>query len=260
MEQEKTRAEIKYHDDGSKRAEIQYKGDHVHGTTRTWHLNGQIESEIPVFSSKKHGVSKHWNASGKLLGTNLFVHGTGVFRSWHDNGQLQSETWLANEIPEGWQRCWCENGELLVETFFSKGKIVKQKKAIAAIEAKWSQSDKSQDALQFASAEALENCVRIEAREWLGDGSLDRRLGENFTYVDSLQLVDEVYECGAKRVEVALFGESIDDADSVSMLVVELPPDAHNREKVFSIKSDVERFSGLDEEDDVGQVFVFVAL
>jgi hypothetical protein len=70
---------------------------------------------------------------------------------------------------------------------------------------------------------------------------------------DSVEFVKEGYKAGAKKIiAVEIEGET------TNCLIVELPPDGPERERVFEWNSEQAQMSGFDPYDDWGQNELFV--
>ena len=253
------RKEESYYDDGSIKSQVFHSGDHIHGTTKTWHQNGQIASEVPFVESKIHGVSRYWNSTGKLLGENLLVRGTGVFREWYDDGKLKCEMQVVSGFPYGWQRCWDEDGKLTVETFFQNGRPSKRKTVTASNPTDVAaERMRFKDQLEDTSKSILAMWVTCDAKDWLNEKG-SRTFGENLSHDMSSDMLAKLKKAGALEVFVVAFKEDEFAEDSVGSLMIKLPQNIDQRRKIFVLQDELQQHEGFGSEKDVGQNYLFVS-
>ena len=101
----------------------------------------------------------------------------------------------------------------------------------------------------------------LEARAWLQGGTSQlRTLGELPSNQASIDLVDGVYELGAKKVTAIGIVCYEPGDENTGKIVVTLPDDKIARERLFNWCAEQARAQGFDPEEEVGQEHLFVSL
>ena len=57
---------VKWHKNGQKEFEFNYKDGKLHGKETGWHKNGQKEYEVNYKDGKRHGKCSWWYENGKI--------------------------------------------------------------------------------------------------------------------------------------------------------------------------------------------------
>ena len=80
------------------------KNNKMHGTVRTWHVNGQLRLEEHWKDGEKDGIRCDWYENGQLWWEDHWKDGKldGIQRTWYRNGQLISETHWKDGINISW--------------------------------------------------------------------------------------------------------------------------------------------------------------
>ena len=107
------------------------------------------------------------------------------------------------------------------------------------------------------------NSKKAEALAWLKDNGGRNTVGELPTNGESLALIQEAYQAGAKEVlaiEIDAYEEDDGVYENTGKLIVKLPEDAAARRGVFEWCGRQAEAQGFDAEEDEGQTHVFVAL
>jgi hypothetical protein len=100
-----------------------------------------------------------------------------------------------------------------------------------------------------------------EAIAWLQAGSESdfRSVGECESTQESLALIQQIYDAGAKEV-LAVQIDEYPEGQNTGKLVVILPDPTEARERVFDWAGEIAQSQGFDAEQDSGQSFLFVML
>lgn len=271
----KPRAERSFYRNGQLREEFYRPGQILHGPYRTWHRNGRMATESFYEHGRLHGVCRQWNQQGKLLGSFQMNHGTGIQRDWHENGQLEFETSTVDAKFTGRTRSWLSDGTLVSEQYSIENRTVTPAEyaAAAAKHPDYPRYRDSKRRLKLPDAEDVEQREfqlqtksllsqrnRREAKAWLEGGASVRSLGL-FNFTAARQLIQKLYEAGAKQVlAVNIYngkaGKQFSDA-----LLVKLPSEQQARRLIRShlTKLPKKQRAGVLPVKDGGEEFLFVS-
>ena len=81
-----------------------YHGGKV-GTSKSWHIGGQLEHEFHYHSNVKDSEARQ----GKRGRGGRRDIKTGIWREWYTNGNLSNETTYVNNLIHGYQKAWYPN-------------------------------------------------------------------------------------------------------------------------------------------------------
>lgn len=97
-----------------------------------------------------------------------------------------------------------------------------------------------------------------EALSWLrGGNEKSYRFLAEWTTEESLELIEQLYQAGAKEVWAVRFDRN-PPYESINTLIVTLPDDPEARERVFAWSNEQAEGQGFDSDEDYGQQHLFV--
>jgi len=62
---------VEFHENGNKRIEISYKGEHMHGPFKSWYESGQIEEQATYTDNKLDGKYTSWHENGNAYNVEI---------------------------------------------------------------------------------------------------------------------------------------------------------------------------------------------
>jgi len=104
-------------DNGTKRAEINYRDGIRDGEFTFWHSNGQIKFQGSYLSGQVVGTWTVWHSNGHKYKETDTIKGTRLY--WYDNGQMKSRQfrlWYLDNAPKNIylpERNWDKEGSLI---------------------------------------------------------------------------------------------------------------------------------------------------
>ncbi len=116
---------VEFHEDGNKRIEISYKGEHMHGPFKCWYESGQIEEQATYADNKLDGVYISWHENGIKAVDEIYFQGEldGASTRWYDNGQKELEADYLLGVFNGAYTRWHRDGSLDQTILYVNGKI-----------------------------------------------------------------------------------------------------------------------------------------
>lgn len=117
----------------------------------------------------------------------------------------------------------------------------------------------SRDDTEQMIKELLQSDEKVEALSWLkGSNKKSHRNLAEWTTEESVQLVQEIYDCGATKVWAVRFDRN-PPYESINTLILELPADKKKRRAVFDWSNTKMEEQGFDTPtEDYGQRHVFL--
>jgi antitoxin component YwqK of YwqJK toxin-antitoxin module len=99
----------------------------AHGTSRGWHLNGQLEVEEHFVHGVSEGIRTRWHANGQKRNEASIKEGelNGSFTEWHENGQLSLRMDMVKGKGEGLCEAWHPDGKPKSKVTLKNGEPVK---------------------------------------------------------------------------------------------------------------------------------------
>jgi len=116
---------VEFHENGNKRVEISYKGEHMHGPFKCWYESGQIEEQATYADNKLDGKYISWHENGIKAVDEIYFKGEldGTSTHWYDNGQKKLEVdYLLGKVNGTYTR-WHKDGTLDQQAVYANGKI-----------------------------------------------------------------------------------------------------------------------------------------
>ena len=116
---------VEFHENGNKRVEISYKGEHMHGPFKCWYESGQIEEQATYVDNKLDGKYISWHENGIKAADEIYFKGEldSTSTHWYDNGQKKLEVDYLLGVVNGTYTRWHKNGTLDQQAFYVDGKI-----------------------------------------------------------------------------------------------------------------------------------------
>lgn len=74
----------------------------LHGSHKTWYLNGKLECECNCFRNRIEGEYKSWYENGQMMEHSLYVDGLkdGMSKQWDINGELKhNRLYIKGDCP-----------------------------------------------------------------------------------------------------------------------------------------------------------------
>lgn len=276
-----------YRDDGSLQFERHYKDGVPHGPDRIWYANGKLAQEI-MYDMYVPVYGKKWDEQGNLTGWYEFIDGTGIELQWYPNGNIKLERQWVNGKTTGRCSLYWDNGHRMKDTYYLYGSKVSKKRYLnecekkpnlprygelvdATTKASPPKKRATYPASKHKSAKVKKSDDRLrklinqdsvcEARDWLIEPNTpERTLGELVSRDESLEIVNQFYDCGAVQVTVIdIDGEEGEEQNS-SRLIIELPKAVRRRKKVLALCNEYAENLGYDPEPDLGQGYALVML
>jgi len=208
-----------------------------------------------------------WTPQGRLLGSSKFQNGTGLLRDWYDNGQVCSEWSYFKGESTGRMRFWAEEGMLYGQKYYFNGRPISKKGYLAKCAAipglPRFQDEKTTNTLgnyvrrlrrakreqaklgptpeQLEQQRWFDEECKVEAKEkaskelvsWLRpEAKQERELGE-LSRSEALRLARKLYGLGAVRIWATNIERDEDDAQYSRRLIVALPKDAAQRNRIY---------------------------
>jgi len=116
---------VEFYENGNKRIEISYKGEHMHGPFKSWYKSGQIEEQATYVDNKLDGKYTSWHENGIKAVDEIYFKGDldGTSTHWYDNGQKKVEAnYNLGEFDGSYTR-WHKDGSLDQQAVYVDGKI-----------------------------------------------------------------------------------------------------------------------------------------
>jgi hypothetical protein len=112
-----------FYEDGTKKAEIEYKHGKNHGRRITWYQTGQEWGRGEYVDGLEHGTWTAWWPNGFKQREWEMVHGSwhGTSTEWHDNGEIKMQFEYVNGVKQGPFRIWDDRGNLMYESEYVDG-------------------------------------------------------------------------------------------------------------------------------------------
>ena len=128
--------EVKWYENGQKRAEQNWKDGKKNGLATYWYENGQKESQRTFKDGKKNGLWTNWFENGQKKSETNYKNGQkssernykngkfhGLSTDWFENGQKRAEqNWKDGKLNGLWTE-WHENGLRSMELTEKEGEL-----------------------------------------------------------------------------------------------------------------------------------------
>lgn len=269
--------EKEFYPDGNIQSERSYENGIPHGFHREWHDNGQLASEIYFVNGVPDGVGSIWDQEGNLIIQYEIVDGTGIQKHCSESQGIWSETsWVNGELTGRQRTYWIKDNTVAGDTFWINSQVVSKKKYMKACETnpnlpKYDSEELSGNCPSGSNSVEVESDKTIrdilnkkchrEAHEWLYEPEVpERSLGETKGWKESIELVQSLYDLGAKKVWVIDIDGKTDEEQNSGRLIVELPTKSGRRTLLLRYCNELGLEQGYDQEADSGQKYILLML
>jgi hypothetical protein len=272
----KQRVKKFFHRNGVLEMEQSFRGDKLHGASRTWYRNGQLATEEFYHDGLLHGIVRQWNSSGKLLGSYDMQDGTGTQKCWHENGKLRRECITVGGRIYGRIRLWLSDGNLISEGILLEGRpaTAAEYRRAAARDSRLpllsaggtSKMSRKGPALQkhiqrIFVLDLLKRGNQSEARAWIqAADNRGRSLGRFPTIKIAATFIEELYRAGALKVIVPDIYQNRRGDQFADGLLVKLPEKSATRKQIRAACSHLRksRRGVLQPETDLKEAYLYI--